>query len=115
MTTVKLQEALLLFAMAVQRSMDELDTRIQAVIKEQCTAIHPAVEWRFRQAAIHWIDQRQGGALVEMEPIVFDQVYPLYGVSDIRGSAAHRQAAIAADLVAPLWPARTILQRGCNH
>ena len=54
MNTVKLQEVLPLFAMAVQRSMDELDTRIQAVIKEQCTAIHPAVEWRFRQAAIRW-------------------------------------------------------------
>ena len=54
--------------MAVQRSMDELDTRIQAVIKEQCTAIHPAVEWRFRQAAIRWVEQRQHGALVEMEP-----------------------------------------------
>jgi hypothetical protein len=47
MNTVKLQEVLPLFAMAVQRSMDELDTRLQAVIKEQCTAIHPAVEWRF--------------------------------------------------------------------
>src|SRR4029434_5935210 len=42
MNTVKLQEVLPLFAMAVQRSMDELDTRIQAIIKEQATAIpHP--------------------------------------------------------------------------
>src|SRR5262249_28431141 len=58
MNTVQLQEVLPLFAMAVQRSMDELNTRIQAVIKEQCTAIPPAVEWRFRQAAIRWIEQR---------------------------------------------------------
>jgi hypothetical protein len=112
MNTVKLQEVLPLFAMAVQRSTDELDTRIQAVIKEQCTAIHPAVEWRFRQAAIHWIEQRQHGALVEMEPIVFDQIYPLYGVSDIRGSSMHRNAAIQADLVAHLELARDILQLG---
>ena len=112
MNTVKLQEVLPLFAMAVQRSMDELDTRIQAVIKEQCTAIHPAVEWRFRQAAIRWVEQRQSGALVEMEPIVFDQIYPLYGVSDIRGSSTHRNAAIQADLVAHLELARDILQLG---
>jgi hypothetical protein len=112
MNTVKLQEVLPLFAMAVQRSMDELDTRIQAVIKEQCTAIHPAVEWRFRQAAIRWLEQRQRGTLVEMEPIVFDQIYPLYGVSDIRGSSTHRHAAIQADLVAHLEMARDILQLG---
>jgi hypothetical protein len=112
MNTVKLQEVLPLFAMAVQRSMDELDTRIQAVIKEQCTAIHPAVEWRFRQAAIRWSEQRQRGALVEMEPIVFDEIYPLYGVSDIRGSSTHRHAAIQADLVAHLELARDILQLG---
>ena len=112
MNTVKLQEVLPLFAMAVQRSTDELDTRIQAVIKEQCTAIHPAVEWRFRQAAIRWIEQRQHGALVEMEPIVFDQIYPLYGVSDIRSSSTHRNAAIQADLVAHLELARDILQLG---
>src|SRR6266852_1711243 len=112
MNTVKLQEVLPLFAMAVQRSMDELDTRIQAVIKEQCTAIHPAVEWRFHQAARRWIEQRQRGALVEMEPIVFDQIYPLYGVSDIRGSSTHRNTAIQADLVAHLALARDILQLG---
>src|SRR5215471_14443185 len=112
MNTVKLQEVLPLFAMAVQRSMDEFDTRLQAVIKEQCTAIHPTVEWRFRQAAIHWAEQRQRGALVEMEPIVFDQIYPLYGVSDIRGSSTHRNAAIQADLVTHLELARDILQRG---
>jgi hypothetical protein len=112
MNTVKLQEVLPLFAMAVQRCMDELDTRIQAIIKEQCTAIHPTVEWRFRQAAIRWTEQRQRGTLVEMEPIVFDQIYPLYGVSDIRDSSTHRNTAIQADLVAHLELARDILQLG---
>jgi len=112
MNTVKLQEVLPLFAMAVQRSMDELDTRIQAIIKEQCTAIHPAVEWRFRQAAIRWDEQRQRGTLVEMEPIVFDEIYPLYGVTDIRGSSTHRNEAIQADLIAHLHLARDILQLG---
>src|SRR5262249_4403083 len=112
MNTLKLQEVLPMFAMAVQRSMAAFDTRVQAIIKEQCTAIHPAVEWRFRQAAIRWGEQRKRGALVEMEPIVFDEIYPLYGVSDIRGSSTHRHAAIQADLVAHLALARDILQLG---
>src|SRR6266508_1222174 len=45
-----LLQILPLFAMAVKRSMDELNNRVQAVIKEQCTAIHPVVEWRSRRA-----------------------------------------------------------------
>jgi GAF domain-containing protein len=112
LNAMKLQEVLPLFAMAIRRSMDELNIRIQAVIKEQCTAIHPVVEWRFRQAAMRWAEQRQQGTAGEMEPIVFNHVYPLYGVSDIRSSSTHRITAIQADLVAHLRLARHILQLG---
>jgi hypothetical protein len=112
LNTMKLREVLPLFSMAIKRSMDELDTRIQAIIKEQCTAIHPAVEWRFRQAVLHLLEQRKAGATAEMEPIVFDEVYPLYGVSDIRSSSGHRNAAIQADLSGHLRLAKEILQLG---
>src|SRR5205814_699770 len=53
-----LDEVLPLFSMAVQRSMEELNNRIQAVIKEKCTAIHPVVEWRFRKAVLKCIEQQ---------------------------------------------------------
>ena len=109
---MKLREVLPLFAMAIKRSVEELNTRIQAIIKEQCTAIHPSVEWRFRQAAIHWAEQRKDGIIAEMEPIVFSDVYPLYGVSDIRGSSRLRNAAIQADLMAHLALAKDIMQLG---
>src|SRR3989442_8778094 len=49
----KLHEVLPLFSMAVQRSMEELNARIQTQIKEKFTAIHPVVEWRGRQAGAH--------------------------------------------------------------
>ena len=112
MNAMKLRQVLPLFSMAIKRSMDELENRIQAIIKDQCTAIHPAVEWRFRQAALHWIAQRKQGILAEMEPIVFDEVYPLYGVSDIRGSSRHRSAAIQADLTEHLHLVKQILHTG---
>ncbi len=112
LNVMKLRDVLPLFSMAIRRSMDELNTRLQAVIKEQCTAIHPAVEWRFRQAAMRWIEQKVAGTATEMEPIVFDDVYPLYGVSDIRGSSRMRNAAIQADLYEHLNLARDVLQIG---
>ncbi|MCZ6873475.1 MAG: hypothetical protein O7G88_08080 [bacterium] len=116
LNTMKLREVIPLFAMAVKRSMDELNTRVQAIIKEQCTAIHPALEWRFRQAALQLIQARQICATTEMEPIVFDGVYPLYGVSDIRASSRHRSAAIQTDLFEHLSLAKTILDiaYGCK-
>lgn len=100
----KLNEVLPLFAVAVQRSMDELNSRVQAVIKERCTAIHPSVEWRFRRAVLRMIERRQTGGEGdgEMEPIVFEDVHPLYAISDIRGSSVQRVAATQADLAEQL-------------
>jgi hypothetical protein len=108
-----LQEVLPLFAMAVQRSMGELNSRIQAVIKEKCTAIHPVVEWRFRKAVLAGIEQHaEGGAdgSLEIEPIVFERVYPLYALSDIRGSSTQRSVAIQADLLTQLRLAKDVVQ-----
>src|SRR5438046_2586700 len=79
----KLHEVLPLFSMAVQRSMEELNNRIQALIKEKCTAIHPVVEWRFRRAVLKSIEHHAARAEAsgqELEPIVFERVYPLYAL-----------------------------------
>src|SRR5262249_56977020 len=46
------------------------------------------------------------------EPMVFEGVYPLYGLSDIRGSSLHRNAAMQADLVEHLRLAQAVLRVG---
>lgn len=55
--------------------------------------IHSSVEWRFLQEA----DRRSWG--LPPETIVFESVYPLYGISDIRGSSHERNRAIQVDLL----------------
>jgi len=112
--TPHVQQIMPLFAMAVKRSMDELNNRIQAIIKENCTAIHPVVEWRFRKAVLAGLERpgaapREGQA-GQIEPIVFRDVYPLYALSDIRGSSSHRAWAIQSDLLTQLGLAREIFQ-----
>lgn len=57
------------------------------------TNIHPAVEWRFLQEA----ERRSLG--LPADPIIFERVYPLYGISDIRGSSEARNSAIQTDLL----------------
>ena len=109
----KLEEVLPLFSMAVQRSVEELDARVQAMIKEKCTAIHPVVEWRFRKAVLNTIERKSesvSDAAAEMEPIVFENIYPLYGLADIRGASVQRGAAIQADLLTQLRLAADVLR-----
>ncbi|HKQ66849.1 MAG TPA: GAF domain-containing protein [Methylomirabilota bacterium] len=109
----KLHQILPLFSMAVQRSMEELNSRIQAFIKEKCTAIHPVVEWRFRKAVLKGFDQHREDSDdrgMEIEPIVFERIYPLYALSDIRGSSTQRSLAIQTDLLMQLRLARDVIR-----
>lgn len=99
---LKLLEVSGLFATALQRSIDEQEDRVQAVIKEKYTAIHPSVEWRFRQAALNYVRRQAVGQKATAEPILFKDVYPFFGLSDIRDSSLHRNEAIRADLVEQL-------------
>jgi hypothetical protein len=106
----RLSEVLPLFAMAVQRSMEELNGRIQTEIKERFTAIHPVVEWRFRKAVLDGLERTGDPAAAEVQPIVFEDVFPLYALSDIRGSSTQRAHAIQADLLAHLALARDVME-----
>ncbi|MFD2514429.1 GAF domain-containing protein [Pontibacter locisalis] len=109
LSTIKLKEILPLFALAMNRSLDELRSSIQNVIKEKYTAIHPIVEWRFTQAAINLLERMERNNTPEIEPIVFRDIYPLYGVSDIRGSATERNKAIQGDLLEQLVLAKEVI------
>ena len=108
LNTMKLMEILPLFAMALRRGLEELHHRLQAIIKEKCTAIHPSVEWRFQEAALNSM-RRTEEQTTGLEPIVFRDVYPLYGLTDIRNSSDYRNRAIQEDLIDHLRLAREIL------
>jgi GAF domain-containing protein len=114
LNTTNLLPVLPLFAVALNRSLEQLNQKIQAVIKEEFTAIHPSVEWRFQQAALSYIQHKDAG-ISALDPIVFHQVYPLFGVSDIRMSSDHRNAAIQADLIEHFRLAQEILQLAYEH
>ncbi len=109
LSTIRLKEILPLFALAMNRSLDELRNSIQTIIKEKYTAIHPVVEWRFTQAAINLLEKIERNISSEIEPIIFKDVYPLYGASDIRGSATERNRAIQGDLMEQLVLAKEVI------
>jgi hypothetical protein len=109
--TLKLDSLMPLFVMAIKRNLEELQNSIQSIIKEQCTAIHPSVEWRFRNAAFNKIQKENLQGFTEMEPIIFDNVFSLYGLSDIRGSSTQRNHVIQEDLIDQLSLAKKAIDQ----
>ncbi|MCB2185483.1 MAG: GAF domain-containing protein [Deltaproteobacteria bacterium] len=87
-----------LFALALKKALNDLESQVDSVIKENCTAIHPSVEWRFRQAALRHLKGLRLSPDQEFEEIVFPGVYHLYGVCDVRSSSTQHNEAIARDL-----------------
>ncbi|WP_297085648.1 GAF domain-containing protein [uncultured Draconibacterium sp.] len=97
------------FALALKRSKEEWNDKIRAVIQDEFTAIHPTIEWRFREAVGRFLSHTNKSNQVPMEKIVFPDVVPIYGAADIRGSSLERNMAIQEDLTEQLEHARDIL------
>jgi hypothetical protein len=107
---LRLRKIAPLFSMAIKRGLDDMNNEVQAVIKEKCTAVHPSVEWRFHEAALAHMERVRQGEPSDMEPIIFKDVIPLFGQSDIRGSSEARIQSIQADLTQQLKLAGKVMQ-----
>lgn len=70
-----------------------LTIAMRQTVNERFTNIHESVRWRFEEEA----ERRSLG--LPPEAITFRDVYPLYGISDIRGSSNERNRAIQQDLL----------------
>ena len=95
----KLQPAMPLFALALDRTNENIESQIDKIIKEHFTAIQPAVEWKFTEAAFNYLQNKQVYEAAKMPTITFDDVYPLYGAIDVRNSSVERNNAIQFDLL----------------
>ena len=107
----KIDVALPLFELALNRSWASLDARLDKIIKEQFTAIQPSVDWRFTEAAYNFLLRKEEEEDAKMETILFDNVYPLYGAIDIRNSSTERNKAIQMDMLEQLDMASAILKK----
>ncbi len=98
---VKLKLILPLIEAGLNKKRDELESGIANIVQDQFTSIDPSVYWKFRESAIRQLKQKEGvnGQSTKIAPIVFKEVYPLYGQADIVGSSLHRNKAIQTDLL----------------
>lgn len=105
----KMEAVLPMFTAAVHRVLEEMKTEVRALIQEQCTAIHPSVEWRFLQEGYKLLGDRTIGKKESFGDIVFKDVYPIYGMSDIRNSSSERNEGIKTDLEQNLNEAKKVI------
>ncbi|MBT8268990.1 MAG: GAF domain-containing protein, partial [Bacteroidia bacterium] len=83
---------------AVERSKNEEENLIEAVIQQECTSIHPSVHWKFKKEARAFIHSKLEGRDPVFKKIAFEDVYPLFGQIDIKGSSMARNTATQQDL-----------------
>lgn len=94
----RLEPAMPLLSLALLKTRNAFNERIEKMIKENFTALQPAVEWKFAEAAWESMNKEKSDGKVIRGNVVFDNVYPLYGAIDVRNSSVERSFAIQKDL-----------------
>ncbi|MDQ6478080.1 GAF domain-containing protein [Dyadobacter sp. LHD-138] len=97
-TLAMLEPAVEPIAQLLQIYIDEFNLELESIIKEKFTSVQPSVQWKFNETAWHFLYKKKKNIPIEVEPICFREVYPLYGAIDIRNSTVERNAAIRTDL-----------------
>jgi hypothetical protein len=112
---VKLRHVLPDLQTAMQQNRVRMQEEIDRLIRDHFTAVQPAVEWKFNEAAIHYLLQSRQGIPPKMEEILFDDVYPLYAAIDIRNSSTERNTALQQDLLTQLLAVKSILVKSRQY
>jgi hypothetical protein len=110
----KLKDIIPVFEAAVKRTSEERQNILEATIQENYTSIHNSVKWRFYEAAEKYHAESQTNNNAKLDEIVFPEVYPLFGQSDIKGSSEARNIAIKKDLITQLTLAISVLKDACK-
>ena len=100
---IKLKPVLPLISQLIQNLIARFNANIEDIIREKFTSIQPAVQWKFNEAAWHYLRDH----VIEekndvVEDITFKNLYPLYGAVDIKNSTILRNEALAKDFTIQL-------------
>ncbi|MDR0227665.1 MAG: hypothetical protein LBI72_01145 [Flavobacteriaceae bacterium] len=94
----KLNALMPIISETFERVKLDMQNQVEAIIQREFTTIHPSVYWKFlEEARRNYVDSIFDRNYF-VNPISFQDVYPLYGEIDIKGSGALRNNAIESDL-----------------
>lgn len=97
---IKLESIIPILQTGFNRKQEAIENRIRRITQNQFTSLHASVQWKFREIAIELMkmEEQSEQENVQVPPILFNQVHPLYGQADIVGSSTKRNEAILTDL-----------------
>jgi len=104
-----LEKILPIIAMAQKRFQTESQNLVEAIIQQECTTIHSSVKWRFEEEASKFMYKQLNGEHPVFKDIIFNNLYPLYGQLDIKGSSSKRNKAVSSDLNKQLKEVKKVL------
>jgi len=108
----KLKDVMPFIVSAIERSKNDEENLIKAIIQQECTSIHPSVSWKFRNAARQFLkDKHRIGSIATFKKISFSKVYPLFGQIDVKGSSEARNNTTKKDLILQLSLAEKIFNK----
>jgi hypothetical protein len=107
----KIEAAIPLFTLGLEKNLEQLNNEVDNVIKKKFTAVQPAVEWKFTEAALNYIVSKHANGEAKIERIAFNDVFPLYGSVDIRNSSTERSLSIQADIIEQLELALKVVKK----
>jgi hypothetical protein len=100
---VRLKPVLPIMTQLIQDIIARFNHSIENIIKEKFTSIQPAVQWKFNEAAWHYLrDHNNEEGVDTVENIIFKNLHPLYGAVDIRNSTILRNQALEKDYAVQL-------------
>jgi hypothetical protein len=97
-TANKLDIIMPLLIDSIDRKMQDMQNRVQALIQDHYTTLHPSVYWKFKREALNFISEANTGLDYTFKEITFKEVYPLYGQVDIGESSITRNKSVQTDL-----------------
>jgi len=107
----KLEDIMPYLVDSIRRSKEKFENEIELLIQKECTAIHPSVHWKFKKEAQTVLKATMEGSTRAYREVVFEDVYPLYGQIDIKGSSTARNEATKKDLILQLELVKTIIDK----
>ncbi len=111
-----LEQAMPFLAELVYRDNMEFNNQISQIVQAKFTSIHPSVLWKMNEAAFVYLrDVISKPQQAVISDVVFEQVFPLYGIVDIRNSTAIRNKATQDDLTTQLTALITTLREINNE
>jgi hypothetical protein len=93
----QIQTAIPLISQLLHNTAEQLNEKLEEIIKTRFTTLQPSVQWKFNEAAWQYLLAEQGTDKPDIQSVSFNDVYPMYGVIDIRDSTIYHNQALKKD------------------